>query len=1381
MAKLLSWGRDLFDPNTEDDKKRRLAQGKSEHYVRGESALARDPMNDHNSPQATQVRALQQQSRNNPDFKKENAAKINALLSNQNVRFGNTRNSLGGLNALEQVGVGIPTGLSSFSRSVVSQPVQSIGGNLQAFDKTRKLGNVISAIGDELDQPFQNAQNATESISQNLGVAGKGTALAGQMAGQLAGAAATGGMLPLATGYSQVAAPIFKNSQQQGIDPRKAAIAANIAGIPSAALNKFSVSQALKPTGALAGNAVGRIVTAAGAGGLENSVSQLAANQGARMSYNPNQQLTEGVGDAAKMGAITAGAVRTGIELPNMARPIINSVKQARIDGPKVQLQTEIDILRDMKDAEMRAKGPAKVTLKQNTLAQQEKVNALKRDINQGGYVALPGRSQQPLPDNPLNNPNNKPVLPEASSSNNSITPKQTRPQIPSRSQEGLTSANDTINPQITPVKQNYSPETKSNAQPAKQPQVLSQESQSIPKQKTSLSQITDDQSVLNGSVRRKLPPPIPETPQSAPSHSSDLQRGFIKTVLEDSNTSPKVKQSISSLYKVRNTGELQTKAATFVKEHGDLAEQMARSTQDDTSVAIAMELVKKHQNSGDYTRAIELVESVSKDLTEAGRTVQAASIYGRLTPDGVLRFTQKEINNYNKATGKSVKLTPDAAKRIKDMSESVHKLPEGYDKEVAIKLLVKEIQETMPATLAEKVSTFQTMAQLLNPKTIIRNEVGNRAFRGLENISQSLATPVDTLLSLFTNKRTTTLPSLTTQAKGAWGGRKKGIKESFQGINTGAVTQYELNSVPAFRGKVLGSLEKTMGAALRGGDRANYTAAFDDSLKGSMKLAKASKATPEMMEQAHHAGLYRTFQDTNTISNFFTGMKQTLNKVGFGQEGKRFGLGDMVIKYPKTPANLLARGIDYSPGGFVKTVFEASRPLFGKQFDQKAFVDSFSRATTGTAGLVGTGIMLGSLGIITEAPEKDRDLRDLQKESGLGGYQINVSALKRFVTSGLNKDAAKLREEDTLISYDWAQPAAIPVSMGAAIGKGKNAKDGAGKSANALAEGVNTITEQPMVRGLQQFFGSNQGAGGVVGNLVKDTPASFVPTLSNQVRQLTDNTSRNTYDPSTSREMLNKVLNRIPGLADNVAERVGTLGEARENYQNGSNNPVNVFLNPAFVNKYQPSSEAKLPLDIYNNSGETKQAPRSVTTYQTVNGENIKTTAKQNEDLQRYVGQTTKEVFGLLNDDPVFLAMSDEDKAKKMSSLLTDINKAGKILLLGDEAYGTEAYNPSKLSKGVRDVFGGTVATHTPEKTPKKVTSKKRATKKSSRKTRGGRKSKTSIADISKAITIPKIGKIATPRLATSKPQARNFKKARKAVPKISRKPQTLVVRKTA
>ena len=45
--------------------------------------------------------------------------------------------------------------------------------------------------------------------------------------------------------------------------------------------------------------------------------------------------------------------------------------------------------------------------------------------------------------------------------------------------------------------------------------------------------------------------------------------------------------------------------------------------------------------------------------------------------------------------------------------------------------------------------------------------------------------------------------------------------------------------------------------------------------------------------------------------------IKKALNKISsYVTQTEDFGLGDLALKYPRTPANILARAIDYSPIG---------------------------------------------------------------------------------------------------------------------------------------------------------------------------------------------------------------------------------------------------------------------------------------------------------------------------------------------------------------------------------------------------------------------------------------------------------------------------------
>jgi len=817
-------------------------------------------------------------------------------------------------------------------------------------------------------------------------------------------------------------------------------------------------------------------------------------------------------------------------------------------------------------------------------------------------------------------------------------------------------------------------PSTKNQGDlPISQSELSTQKTQSPLDQGLQTSKLNQEQSLQVQSFDNTLP---------------QNTRSFKETVRNSSLTSPELRERVTSdLYKTRNTQELTVKAKNFVNDYPDISRDLAYSSKhDDKTVAIAQELIKKFQAEGRIDEALDLVDDLAPKLTEVGRTAQIVSAYGKLTPDGVLRFAQREINKAMQLRPDlKIKITNEKATKLLDLSSRIQKMPDGYEKTLATQKMLKEIYDVIPPTLVQKIATFQTMAQLLNPKTAIRNLGGNLGFSGLENTSQTLATPIDALMSIFTGKRTIALPSLKTQSKGFVGGIKEGTREVMAGVNTlNASSQFDLPKVPVFRNKLLAAAEKAMGVELRATDRGFYKAAFDDSIRSQMRALKSDKVTSEMMEIAHLDGLYRTFQDETTLTKVFQGLKNVLNYIGIKDGNDKFGLGDFILKYPKTPASIISKGIDYSPGGIAKALFEVGKGVTGRGFDQRKFVMSLSRGTVGTAGLVGTGALLGSLGIITEAPNKDKDVRGIQKSVGLGSYQINVSALKRFVFSGLNKDTAKLRQGDMLVSYDWAQPMAIGLTMGAKMANEKKIIDAnvAKSGIESLNAGVETLAEQPLVSGIRDIAQGNKPIGDVIVDTAKKAPSSFIPTLSNQVGQLTDNTSRMTYNPNPASESINMVKGRIPILRNTLPERTDVFGQTQEQYQNGSNNFFNVFLNPAFVTKYKPTPEAQEVLRLMETTGETSQIPRVQNYKVKVNGENVSLSPQQINEMQRYIGTRTQSILSNLEGSQSYQILSDEDKVKKITNLLSDISVAAKISILGDQ--------PKKIGSGTKAILGG-------------------------------------------------------------------------------------------
>ena len=688
-----------------------------------------------------------------------------------------------------------------------------------------------------------------------------------------------------------------------------------------------------------------------------------------------------------------------------------------------------------------------------------------------------------------------------------------------------------------------------------------------------------------------------------------------------------------------------------------------------DLSNTVALNLVRKANTEGRFDDAADLIQQVSETATNQGQAIQALRLWGNMTPEGMQRYYVRTIESINRDMekklgnkAKKLQIKPEIMQQLKENIEKIGSMADSREKDIELAKTLDLVAAEVPVPFLRKVATIQTMAQLLNPKTAIRNIMGNFGFAGLENISGTVGAGIDKALSLATKQRTKVLPSLGAQAKGFKQGWKHGLEDALLRIDTSGLSgKFDLPKGRVFRGGILGTAEKALNIELRATDRAFYKAAYEDSLLNQMRAAKTNTPTEEMLNTAHYDALYRTFQDNNALSQLFAGVKRLLNA------HKEFGVGDFIIKYPRTPANLLMRGIDYSPAGFMKTVIEAARPLAGQKFNQKAFVESFSRALVGSTALFGTGVILHKLGIITSRPPEDRDLAELQRQSGFGDYRINVSALKRLVFG--NGDT-KQQKGDTIVSYDWFQPNALSLAIGADVDANKGTASGiVGSVLQALGTGVNAFADQPVVQGIQSLFSG--GYGQIDQGLIKvleGIPSSFVPTLLNQVRQLMDNQRRETYDPNKTQQSLNRAKVKIPGLAGGLPKKYGTLGQPLETYPGGSNTPFNVFLNPAFVNKYNPSGEVQKVNSVYENTGETIQIPRLVPKKITVSGQDFVLSGPEYAEYQRLVGEYTRQGFAQMSEITDYNAA-----AKYMQNIITDANTRAKAEIL--KARGEKVY----------------------------------------------------------------------------------------------------------
>ncbi len=766
-------------------------------------------------------------------------------------------------------------------------------------------------------------------------------------------------------------------------------------------------------------------------------------------------------------------------------------------------------------------------------------------------------------------------------------------------------------------------------------------------------------------------------------------ERGFSQTVADSPNTASEVSQAFKQdpmAYKPITNAESVAAANKRISDDLESAVQFVKMTKEPSAehTTTAIQLINKFQNEGNFNRAIDIVENIAPKLTKAGQSIQAASIYDRLSPEGILLYAQRRISKLNNerllpGLTKEHSLTSADAENLKRLAGDVQNLT-GDAKTEASQELQAALQSLGKSGLDRKLESAQTIAQLLNPKTLVRNTVGNEMFFRLERINKYVTSPIDWARSAITGSdRTVTFR--TAGQGGYWEGFLKGVKAGWKGVNPqGLATQYDLTA-PAFTGKLnpLTYLEKALGATLKGFDYAAYSraanqtigemaelAAINLGLKGEYKKIAIQNfiknADKNILEIADQYGKYVTFQDQNVLSKGLSAVKRGLNL------GKEFGAGSIIVKYPKTPGALIMRGLDYSPAGFLRSAYQLAQPILkGKAINSRDVMLSLSRAITGSLGFTGLGWFLADNGVITGQVNKDKDVRELEKATGGGSFKVNASALSRWVKGGFNPEVLKKQKGDTLVSYDWAQPIAMAISFGANMAQNVNEGQSLGANAPSVLAAsaggaLDTIAEQPVLQGLLRVF-QGYSLGDNFVNTLKSVPASFSPTLVNQIRQIADNTGRSTYDPDVFNEAINMVKNKIPGLEASLPTAYTTEGKPKELYQNS--NWFNVFFNPSNITNYKPTETQTEILRIYNSTGDKIQFPRVAAKSFKWQKENIELTGPEYSEYQRILGQETEKTFSKILSTKSYPKMTDTMKAQVLQKAINNSNDVAKREIL--------------------------------------------------------------------------------------------------------------------
>jgi len=216
-------------------------------------------------------------------------------------------------------------------------------------------------------------------------------------------------------------------------------------------------------------------------------------------------------------------------------------------------------------------------------------------------------------------------------------------------------------------------------------------------------------------------------------------ERGFIETVKEATTTIPEVAEKVKGFYKPITNKETMAKAQQIVSKGYDTAkERVFKEPLTADTNAIGQEIMRRAQIQGRYDEAIEMAETLAVKGTTAGQSVQAFSIWSRLTPEGMLRYATKTVTQANEKMGvisktvrktlgkQPTKIEVGDAKFITETMKKAQQATTEEEKAYLVGSVMETINKKIPWGVSDVVDEYRYANMLSNPLTHLRNAWSN-------------------------------------------------------------------------------------------------------------------------------------------------------------------------------------------------------------------------------------------------------------------------------------------------------------------------------------------------------------------------------------------------------------------------------------------------------------------------------------------------------------------------------------------------------------------------------------------------------------------------------------------------------------------------------
>lgn len=761
--------------------------------------------------------------------------------------------------------------------------------------------------------------------------------------------------------------------------------------------------------------------------------------------------------------------------------------------------------------------------------------------------------------------------------------------------------------------------------------------------------------------------------------------RKHYKSIMQSSNTSPEAKAIAKELMGtdtyVPDSNERQLEIADGrIERNGADNEAVALATKvkngdriTATDIATGERLIEYYSKIGDKEKLQDSIQNVALAGTQLGQAVQAMSLVNRQTPQGQAVYLQKVIDRMNndidkrtKGKGKKFELTPEMIEKITNSSKE--NLESNID-EVA-----KELANQVPKTTIEKIDSWRYFSMLGNPKTHIRNILGNLSMASVQTVKNKVAGGLEAIAQKtgMIDKRTKTLKPASRETRKF---AKADVDNVMARLNNESkfdaknlIQQYQRTFKSNLLENTLGKLYNLNSKALEVEDVFGLKKGYRKALADYMTANKLTEAdltagTREADIQLEKARKYAIEQAQEATFHQQSAMASILNTFENKSTATRLITG-AVIPFKKTPINVAKTGASYSPLGLVKSFTLDVANLKNGKITANQYIDNLAKGLTGT-GITAVGYALAQAGILSASGDDDDQKNEYYKEDrGNQPFSVTIG--------------------DKTYSLDWLAPTAIPLFIGAELNYNiKNADeeqttedilDRISNSIDAMSSAMNPMIEMSMLSGLASTIKSfSQGDTQVFQNLAINAGESYInqffPTLGGQISKIVDDTERSTT--STKKNAFAKavdstgkqILNKIPFASQLLPAKTDVWGNTLKRDSNPFYRALQQTTFPWTEKNLKSTNVDNAISDLYEETGEKSVLPNtSINKDFTLNGEKYRMTSEEYAEYKKQYGKNSYNLLNGLTSSKEYKSMNNEQKTEAISKIYEYANEKNKV-----------------------------------------------------------------------------------------------------------------------